>query len=246
MAYKFDSDLEFLRQLDSNELNDLVDIIKGKEGDERITQDLTSNDLFKRFYPDHKEYIELIMGELQCFGGNSFANVFRGGGVQYKEILCDVCDKLKVNYSKAQNTQMIEQNMFMKILSDSLEKMNEEELKQVANEFGLNTTDFKPQAITAAMQASILVSGFAMYKIALIVANTIIKILFGRGLGLAANAALTRTIGIFAGPVGWVVTGLWTLADVAGPAYRVTIPAVIQVAFLRQYLINKQNNSENN
>ena len=40
MAYKFDSDLEFLRQLDSNELNDLVDIIKGKEGDERITQDL--------------------------------------------------------------------------------------------------------------------------------------------------------------------------------------------------------------
>ena len=55
MAYKFDSDLEFLRQLDSNELNDLVDIIKGKEGDERITQDLTSNDLYKRFYPNHKE-----------------------------------------------------------------------------------------------------------------------------------------------------------------------------------------------
>ena len=54
MAYKFDSDLEFLKQLNSNELNDLVDIIKGKEGDERITQDLTSNDLFKRFYPDHK------------------------------------------------------------------------------------------------------------------------------------------------------------------------------------------------
>ena len=61
MAYKFDSDLEFLRQLDSNELNDLVDIIKGKEGDERITQDLTSNDLFKRFYPNHKEYIELCV-----------------------------------------------------------------------------------------------------------------------------------------------------------------------------------------
>ena len=49
MAYKFDSDLEFLRQLDSNELNDLVDIIKGKEGDERITQDLTSNACIKDF-----------------------------------------------------------------------------------------------------------------------------------------------------------------------------------------------------
>lgn len=96
------------------------------------------------------------------------------------------------------------------------------------------------------MQASILVSGFAMYKIALIIANTIAKMLLGRGLSLAVNASLVRTIGAFAGPIGWVITGLWTLVDVAGPAYRVTIPAVIQVAFLRQYLINKQNNSKNN
>ena len=36
------------------------------------------------------------------------------------------------------------------------------------------------------------------------------------------------------GPVGWVLTALWTLLDIAGPAYRVTIPAVIQITYIRQ------------
>ena len=36
------------------------------------------------------------------------------------------------------------------------------------------------------------------------------------------------------GPVGFVVAGIWTTIDLAGPAYRVTVPVVLQVAFLRQ------------
>ncbi|MNH46242.1 hypothetical protein D3C79_1089360 [compost metagenome] len=39
---------------------------------------------------------------------------------------------------------------------------------------------------------------------------------------------------VLTGPIGWVVTGAWTMVDIASPAYRVTIPAVIQVAALRQ------------
>ena len=50
---------------------------------------------------------------------------------------------------------------------------------------------------------------------------------------------MMRRISAFAGPVGWAITAAWTAYDVAGPAYRVTIPAVIQVAFLRQQYINK-------
>lgn len=165
--------------------------------------------------------------------------MFRGGGVLYKEILCDVCDKIKVNYNKSQNTQTIEQGLFMKILSDSLDKMSEEDLKNISNELGLKTTKFTSQAVMGALQIAIKQSGFVAYRIALIVANAIAKAVLGRGLSLAANAGIARTIGIFAGPIGWIITGLWTVADIAGPAYRVTIPAVIQVAFLRQVYLNK-------
>ncbi|WP_409012598.1 hypothetical protein [Bacteroides xylanisolvens] len=39
---------------------------------------------------------------------------------------------------------------------------------------------------------------------------------------------------IMMGPIGWILTAVWTLIDIAGPAYRVTIPAVIQIAYIRQ------------
>ena len=60
------------------------------------------------------------------------------------------------------------------------------------------------------------------------------KALIGRGLSFAGNALLTRTMSILAGPIGWAITGVWTAVDIASPAYRVTVPAVIQVAFLRR------------
>ena len=66
------------------------------------------------------------------------------------------------------------------------------------------------------------------------VANALAKFLTGRGLTIVANAALTKWLSVFAGPIGWAVTALWTVIDIAGPAYRVTIPAVIQIAYMRQ------------
>ena len=59
--------------------------------------------------------------------------------------------------------------------------------------------------------------GLPTYQVAVIVANAVAKALLGHRLKLATNAALTRTMGIFAGPIGWALTGLWTLIDVAGP-----------------------------
>jgi len=32
---------------------------------------------------------------------------------------------------------------------------------------------------------------------------------------------------------------LWTLADLSSPAYRVTVPCVVQLAYMRQKMINK-------
>ena len=93
MAYRFDEDLEFLRSMKSEYLNALVEILTGKEGETRFTEELTTNPLYKRFYPEHIEYIEYVMAELQCYGANSLATIFRGGkGVLYREILCNVCD----------------------------------------------------------------------------------------------------------------------------------------------------------
>ena len=60
MAYKYDIGLEFLRQMSNEDLNDLVEILKGKDNDERISESLSNDKKFIKHYPDHAQYIDLI------------------------------------------------------------------------------------------------------------------------------------------------------------------------------------------
>jgi uncharacterized protein YaaW (UPF0174 family) len=76
--------------------------------------------------------------------------------------------------------------------------------------------------------------GFKSFQLTVIIANAVLKVLIGRGLTFAGGATLTRTMAVLTDPIGWVITGAWTMVDIASPAYRVTIPAVIQIAALRQ------------
>jgi uncharacterized protein YaaW (UPF0174 family) len=244
MAYRYDSDLEFLGQMKSEELSDLVYCLShDRDGSVRLTEELTMNERYKQHHPDHEKYWELIAAEIQCFGANTFATMLRGGkGVEYKEVLMDVCDKMKVNYNKDSSVEKIESNLLMKILTDALEKMSSDELKELAEATGVkNTSEITAQTMVGVFQAVFRAGGFKSYQLTLIVVNAVLKALIGRGLSLAGNAALTRTMAILVGPIGWVITGLWTAIDIAGAAYRVTIPAVIQVAALRQkHLYEKQ------
>ncbi|MNG29300.1 hypothetical protein D3C84_1147080 [compost metagenome] len=61
--------------------------------------------------------------------------------------------------------------------------------------------------------------------------------LVGRGVVLAGGAGLSRGLAVLAGPVGWAITGLWTAFDLASPAYRVTVPCVIQIGHMRQKML---------
>ena len=235
LTYRKDEDLNFLKLCDNDDLDILVKyIIQDKDGDERFTEELTTEDRYINNAPDHIKYWDLIAAELQCFGGNTFATILRGGkGVPYKEILEDVCKKMKVNYNSNASVEIIESALLFKILTDSMEKMDPADLKDLVESLDLKTTNYSKQAVTAALQTLALSGGFATYQAAVIVANAVAKALLGRGLTLAANATLTRTLGVFLGPIGWIITALWTVLDVAGPAFRVTIPSVIQIAYMR-------------
>ena len=236
-----DKDLLFLRNADNCDLKVLVDYeTKTKKGKTRWTEELTTTVNYKLFYPDRLQLmIEDIAEELQRYGGNTFINILRGHGVEYRELLIDVCKRLKVNFNKESSIEMIEYNLLQKILLDSLENMTIEELKNILDEMNIPTQGYGKQAFVAALQMAIKRGGFSAYKIAVIVANAISRALIGRGLTIAANAAITRWLSVFAGPIGWTVTAIWTAIDIAGPAYRVTIPSVVQIAYMRIKMISK-------
>lgn len=237
MAYREDRDLEFFAKLDSTDLDDLVYLLiyDHKDNEKRLAETLTINENYKRYSPDHIRYWRDIAAELQCFGGNTFANCLRGGcGVLYKEILLDVCDKMKVSCSKYEETQAIEDKLLMSVLGQLWEKMSPEERRGLlASIKGDNPLDAGVVSL-AAFQAIFRMGGFKSYQLTLIIVNSIWKVMFGTGLRLATNATVARVLGVLTGPVGMVITALWTLVDIGGAAYRVTIPAVLMVAMLRK------------
>ncbi|WP_416041696.1 DUF3944 domain-containing protein [Edwardsiella ictaluri] len=236
-TYLHDPDLRFLRHCDGDDLDLLVSVLTHdpKDGLARITETLTHDPKYQKHYPNHPRYWEAIAAEVQTFGANSFVTLLRGGkGVCYREVLTDACDKMKVNYNTKSSIESIEMNMLMKILEKSLTELDSQDLQAISEELGTGYTNPTPEVLMMAIQAGIKTSGFAAYQMALIVTNGVAKALLGRGLSLAGNALLTRTMGIVAGPIGWILSSLWLLIDLAGPAYRVTIPSCIFIAYMRQ------------
>jgi len=237
MAYRDDKGLEFLGEMSSEALNDLVECLsKDKDGDTLWTEELTSREEYKTHYPDHSKYWKLVAAEVQCFGANSFATLIRGGkGVLYREVLGDVCDKLKVKHTNENSILEVENKLIIKVLDDAIQQMTEAERIDFAKTVGItNLKTFTPASLTAAMQLAFRAGGFKSFQLTLMLANSMSRAILGTGLALAGNATLMRGVSMLAGPVGWALTGAWTLTDVAGPAYRVTIPAVIQIALLRK------------
>lgn len=230
------NNLDFLYRASNDDLRLLCDIVvKDKHGNFRMTEDLSNTQTFKRNYPNNiKEMLPELVDEFRRFGGNSFANFFRGNGPEYSEILRDVARRNKVSFNKHNSDEQIEQYLLQKLFDDSINGASNDELKEMMKELGYPTTNFTRQAAIATLMTAWKAGGFQSYILLVSVVNAVMKFLIGRGLSLAANAAMTRMASIMLGPVGWVLTALWTLLDIAGPAYRVTGPAVIQLSYIRQ------------
>ncbi|MCE7234839.1 DUF3944 domain-containing protein [Campylobacter coli] len=263
MAYKVDNDLEFLRELNDESLDNLVSIlIKDENGKTRTTESLTDKDLYKKHYPNHGQYLDLILEELQTFGGNTFANKIRGTGVVYKEILCDVADNLKVKYDKSASIENIEKAILLNSFNKSLENLSESDLKEIAKDFSIDVNTYTIESIPNAIAKTNNLK--LLYQIAMLVVNAIAsKVAINTaifttssliaGSGLVGSAAISgvlgstatflgsRAVGTLAGPIGMIISSAWMINDIAGPAFRVTVPAVIYVAFLRrQFLYEKE------
>ena len=68
--YRDDDDLEFLGKVKSEDLNDLVHLlIYDKDGIERLTEELSYRDSYKRYSPDHHQYWEDIADACNHFQG---------------------------------------------------------------------------------------------------------------------------------------------------------------------------------
>lgn len=262
-----DVDLDFLKEVANNDLNPLVDIIVGKEFNERWTERLTKHSLYKQHFPNHREYVEVIIDEIQRFGGNTIVNVFRRKGVAYREILCNICERMQIECStRGVPTEDVEKHFLVGVLLKCLPNMSVVELEEIMQHLGLQLDCSKEEWELSCNLEKVLLQSFKedqfAYKIAqymVIQQNKYIqekveeviyrKDLQDKLLGNeeVSNKSSEQFLGFLRGGIKKLVMGDEAYADgtkaaVAAattmvlaptPAYRVTIPAVFYIAFLR-------------
>jgi len=256
--YKPASLSTILLNADTEDLDVLVDYITDS-GKGRISLD---NEICAKLVKakDNVDYgvdaRKLIESELRRFGGNTVANLLRdvkslvGGfgplfgsapdtaenAVAYDEIVRDVAKHLKVKFDTYAGTPEVEDGILKSLLIASFEKMTAAEREQVLKDLDIPDAAALAArgatAVGAGILAATLTSAMA-YQLSSIVAMSTMRALLGRTLTMSAASIVARPITILAGPIGWAVTGAWALADMASPAYRVTVPCVVQIAYMR-------------
>jgi len=178
--------------------------------------------------------------ELSYLGSNDLAYLIRRlKGVDYPEIVRDVCKHLKISELQPGEAESVvelnEQLVIRKIFADAWEHLDAEERRELLREMKLDGAH--PPLEGAPVVAAVLAGeadGFTSYNLSSSVANWVARALLGQGQEQGDHAALARVLGVPLGPVGWLASGASLLTEVTSPALRKTVPAVVLVASLRQ------------
>ncbi len=175
----------------------------------------------------------LVAEELSRFGGNSLMNLFRGGGgVSYREIARDVADHLKASHRADSDVAGLETAILEKLTEQSLSKMSEDDKVDFFKQFGMRYAVGSGAAASAGLVASIVASNTAGYQLSAMIANGVVRALLGRGLGFGLGSATGGAA--LVGPVAVALSVIWGLYGLTSPAYRITVPCVVHVAYMRR------------
>ena len=242
-----DFDLQFLQYCDNEDLVSLCNILMfDNNGKLRLSESLSNNDNWLACFPYKMNAMwKDLAFELQSYGGNTLLNVFRNGqGPSYESIVYDVCKRLKVKgISKYDTAEEMEQKLLVSVSTKAIGELSEEQARSIMEECGVKGYDYSRAGLVAAIIALQVINR----RVFLVVVNSVMRMLgqmlLGRGIMMAGIGGLSRGIGAMCGPIGWIILGGWTMWDMMGPAYRVTVPAVIQIAYMRvkyQSMLNVQ------
>lgn len=233
-----DKNLAFLQFADNNELRSLCDILTlDNNGEYRLNEKLTETDSYISCYPDNMSGMWKDMAyELQSYGGNTLLNIFarHGRGPSYENIVSDVCRKVGINVPRHAECEEMERLLLDLFTDKALDAMSEEDLRSICDDLGITYKNkMAKAALVAAIVATRRVSARAYFFVLRIVMSLVQRLLVGRTLLWLTGGVVYRSLGILTGPIGMVALTGMTLWDISGPAYRVTIPAVLQIAMMR-------------
>lgn len=226
-----DKDLVFLSCCSNQELEFLFQIITTKGS---LTEFVTTSKEYKKYGKDYQRYTALLANEILDFGSNTFW--FQK---TYHDVAKDACRKAGVDCQSSDSTETIEMKLLSSLMNRAWKSMTEEQQKkfiECSGNHGRAVYDVLGRIGSSAFYTLCRNSGLFSYHMTYLIANELSYLVLKRGLSFSANVTLLKTVASLTGPIspiGWIITGVWTIADIAGPAYRVTVPAVAWIGCLR-------------
>ena len=225
--------LEVLKKASSEDLDLLVDYITDS-GNGRLSlsaavcKTLTNAKAQGTYSPS---LLRQLIRELQLFGGNSIVNLFRSSGISYREIVFDVAEHLAVKRLDDESLADIERNILIKMwnltVNDTGEADRRALIKSIGEKRGSFATADELQAAFNLGPGSISITAASLLSKAM-AANTLGSSVTA-GMTLAAGRSFTAALG----PIGVALSGVWGAYSLTAPAYRITVPCVVQIAFIR-------------
>lgn len=249
IKYRDDPGLKFLAMCDNDDVSNLAQIlIYDTDGEIRRTSSILTDPGFTKHLEDSQRWVkswEVVAGELQLYGGDSVVNLFRGTGVLYEEILDDVCERVSVKISDADKEIVQKEEKLIEFLANKAwEKMSGAQREEFLRKANL-IERFKDVTGLSPVRLALATGGAAAMMVYEYVASALLASL-GVGLGARMVGPMAmQFIGTrfgattLAGPFALVLGAALTIPMLSGTAYRVTMPAVIQIAYMRKKYLER-------
>ena len=208
---------DLLARASSSELCVLADIITDK-GDGRValSADVKANILKNRQEGTLHSVAGVMARELRRFGGNTVVNTLRSNELDYNEVVADVAKHLGGKVVK----------------TDDVFTLEDKAIEQVLKTFppsGTDAVDLELSRILPKIVNQLIQKSWGVERIA----KT-------GGAGVVSMVASRITPALMSGPAAAVSFGASTLYEISGPAFRITVPAVIHIASIRRCQIQSE------
>jgi uncharacterized protein YaaW (UPF0174 family) len=232
----FDKDLTpLLRECSNDELESIAQLILAAP-----SQTLTIQKSYRDHSGDHKSYVDEIVYEITSFGGNSIANLVRGHGVTYAEMVRDVAKRLMINTAITDTTETLEEKIILKILKLSYDRMEVEDRIALGQLINLSVkadnnghSVFPEKEISAGLAASASTLMGDRIQNAIEIASQSARI---RQTVVAGARSIMMKLALIplGGPISWSMAAGQAIYDLFGPSFSRSLSLISQIGLLRQ------------
>jgi len=237
-----DKDLtQLLRHCDNNDLEHIVSMLLAIP-----SQTLTIQPEYREHQGDHKRYVDEIVYEITSLGGNSLANLVRGQGIPYADMVRDVAGRLGIRPAPTDTVPTLEEKILIRIITLAYDRLEEDDRLALRDLLSISDSDGQAAGEVRdpagelseeelgrrlAAAGTSLLGDRVQHAIAVAARSMQLR----QAIRSIARAGIAKiaTIGL-GGPVSWTVAAGQALYGMFGPNYTAVIGLIAQIALLRQ------------